>query len=153
MPILRILSFNFPMGINSLIELELPWGIWAHNLPYRRLVLLHLHHQSSLIKDNCLTRLGSVAGTVIQVTRRPKFENGLRMRTGVHQENGWCPYGDNTTMLVWHGLAFEAQLNTCVLYGFYYKTVSFSLQSFCFWDCTVPLIESSENFYKQYVYP
>ena len=53
-------------------------------------------------------RLASVAGAVIQAIGRPEFEDGLR--TGVLQEDCWCPCGVRTNPLVnvrapmWRGM-------------------------------------------------
>ena len=53
-------------------------------------------------------RLASVAGAVIQAIGRPEFEDGLR--TGVLQEDCWCPCGVRTNPLVnvrdpmWQGM-------------------------------------------------
>ena len=38
----------------------------------------------------------SVAGSVIQATGRVEFEDGLR--TGVLQEDSWCPYSGRATL-------------------------------------------------------
>ena len=50
----------------------------------------------SLIK--VVPRLVSVAGAVIQAIGRPEFEDGLR--TGVLQEDCWCPCGVRTKPMV-----------------------------------------------------
>ena len=53
-------------------------------------------------------RLASIAGAVIQAIGRPEFEDGLR--TGVLQEDCWCPCGVRTNPLVnvralmWRGM-------------------------------------------------
>ena len=46
----------------------------------------------------CAKRLASVAGAVIQAIGRPEFEDGLR--TGVLQEDCWCPCGVRTKPMV-----------------------------------------------------
>ena len=45
-----------------------------------------------------IMRLASVAGAVIQAIGRPEFEDGLR--TGVLQEDCWCPCGVRTKPMV-----------------------------------------------------
>ena len=49
-------------------------------------------------KYKCKERLASVAGAVIQAIGRPEFEDGLR--TGVLQEDCWCPCGVRTKPMV-----------------------------------------------------
>ena len=43
-------------------------------------------------------RLASVAGSVIEATARPEFEDGLW--TGVHLEDSWCPSRVRTNPVV-----------------------------------------------------
>ena len=45
-----------------------------------------------------LRLLASIAGAVIQAIGRPEFEDGLR--TGVLQEDCWCPCGIRTKPMV-----------------------------------------------------
>jgi len=55
---------------------------------------------SNIPDENCAnTTAGyreSVAGSVIQATGTEEFEDGLR--TGVLQEDSWCPYSGRATL-------------------------------------------------------
>ena len=80
------------------------------------LVVLRLNSSFSLVLNEgsiqLAQRLASIAVAVIQAIGRPEFEDGLR--TGVLQEDCWCPCGVRTKPLVnarapmWQGMTLGA---------------------------------------------